>query len=821
MLTTSDCPNLAVLERLLLGQIAQSDAETLESHVLDCPVCAQKLQKLNVDDGLVSAMREARTQAMSPSSEAANALIPWLKRLRPKDATQTMSLFGSGADTPPLATVLPTYDFLTPPEQTDELGRLMHYRVLQTIGVGGMGMVFLAEDTHLQRQVALKVIKPELLERRDLHERFLTEARAIAAVEHDNIVVIYEAGDAGGVPYLVMPLLHGESLEDRLRDKDGPLPVDDILRIGREIASGLEAAHQRGLVHRDIKPSNLWLEQKDNKDKTQLPLDRSATSSFRVKILDFGLARTAEGLNEEGQNRTILGTPAYMSPEQGRGQIADARSDLFSLGCVLYRMATGRLPFQGKDIVTTLLSVATDSPVSAKKLNPKLPTELVTLIEKLLSKKADDRYASAQEVVAAIQTIERKRQPRAIGRWLLAMAACIIVVGLGTFGLLSYLHRPAPPVEVTLEYDEADTVLVLQRDEDPEQEIDVKQTPRPMLKPGTYVIRPKKESSERELWPNNFVVEANKPMVVPLRLVGLIRSYGGYRQPITSVAVLPRKDAFLALTGSKDRDLRLWDLQTDGAGIGIEGHQSPVHCLAVSPDGKQALTGSGIRLPRQPDTFVRVWDLDTRNCLAERVGHDSSVTAVAWDPKGKMLLSADMDGVIIFWDAQTLKRVATVEEHERSAVYGLAFLPDGKRFLSCGSDAKLFLWDVEKRVVVKKLAGHTDTITAVSASPDGKHAATSSKDGTIRVWNLQTGDSIVLKGHEKDVDCIAYSPDGKRLLSGGRDATLRLWNAETGEWIRTFLRHKNTVHGCAFSTDGRRAVSGGADRLLCLWELPK
>lgn len=882
MAMVSECPGREVLERLLLGKVAHPEADALEEHLADCPQCARALAGLNADDGLVAAMRQARDRT-DANAEAAEALIPWLKRLQRKGATedvtlpptpmqeQTLDAAPTGPASPPTACVLAAYDFMAPPKGPDEIGRLKQYRVLQAIGVGGMGMVFLAEDTRLRRQVALKVIKPELLERQDLHERFLTEARAIAAVEHDNIVVIYEAGDAGSIPYLVMPLLRGESLEDCLKRADGPLPTDEILRIGREIAAGLEAAHRCGLVHRDIKPSNLWLEGAGSKQqaaseptagsgatagsgqqaagsRTSVVANQDQTvpgpdlhgpppaadgplpaaghppsaagcplPAVRVKILDFGLARTLDATNDEGERRAILGTPAYMSPEQGRGLPADARSDLFSLGCVMYRMATGRAPFQGRDVVTTLMSVATQTPVSPRELNPKLPTDLAALIEKLLAKKPEDRFASAQAVVDAIGQIERRRQPRKVGRWLTALAACVGLAIAGSLAVSAYLHRPPPPVEVAFEYDEPDAALVLQRDDEPAEEIDVKQMPRKLLAPGTYLVRTKADYAERKLSPASFVVNPGEPRVVPLRLVGLIRAYHNHTLPITAVAFSPRQDSPLALTASKDRSVGVWKTQADDAGLFLP-HDSWVHSVAFSPDGKLALTGSGMR-QRRPDNSVRLWDLDAKLCLHTFAGHESSVTAVAFDPQGKTLLSGDMDGKIFFWDAQTHQQVDAIQGHDRLTVRGLAFRPDGQQALSAGG-AELVLWDVEKRQAVKRFAGHTQPITGVSIAPDGKRAATSSQDGTIRVWDLQTGAGRVIAGLEKGVECIAYAPDGKRLLTGGADGAVRLWNAQTGDAIHVFAGHRKTVHGVAFSADGRRALSGSADLSLRLCELP-
>jgi hypothetical protein len=278
--------------------------------------------------------------------------------------------------------------FLAPPQAPDELGRLGGYRILEVLGRGGMGVVFRAEDTNLRRQLALKVLLPTLAAIEEARERFLREARTAAAVEHDNIVVIHQVSEDRGVPFLAMPLLRGQSLDDRLK-REGRLPLGDALRIGQEAAQGLAAAHKRGLIHRDIKPANLWLEEETG----------------RVKVLDFGLARALNAGDQLTRQGSILGTPAYMSPEQAGSEPVDARTDLFSLGCVLYRMVTGQLPFQGKDAVSTLLSVSRDTPRAPSAVNPEVPPALSDFILKLLSKDPAGRPASAQEVSKALQAL--------------------------------------------------------------------------------------------------------------------------------------------------------------------------------------------------------------------------------------------------------------------------------------------------------------------------------------------------------------------------------------------------------------------------------
>ena len=274
------------------------------------------------------------------------------------------------------------------------------------LGAGGMGIVLQAEDTQLQRRVALKVMRPALATNSESRQRFLREARAAACLEQDHIVTIYQVGEAAGLPFLAMQFLKGESLEARL-NRDGALPVPDVLHIGRQVALGLAAAHEQGLIHRDIKPGNIWLETTGREARDRGRAGGDKEQAYRVKILDFGLVRAADGHSRLTQTGAIVGTPAYMAPEQGRGQELDARCDLFSLGCVLYRMTTGRPAFSGSDAISTLVSVMTTHPHPAGDLNPELPAALSNLIFQLLAKEPMDRPASAQAVVKLIEAVDR------------------------------------------------------------------------------------------------------------------------------------------------------------------------------------------------------------------------------------------------------------------------------------------------------------------------------------------------------------------------------------------------------------------------------
>jgi eukaryotic-like serine/threonine-protein kinase len=324
-----------------------------------------------------------------------------------------------------------SFDFLTEPQGRDELGRLAHYRVLKVLGRGGMGIVFMAEDTRLNRVVALKVMLPSIARKPIARDRFLREARATAAIEHDHIVTIYHVSEEGEpVPYLAMQFLKGMTLDHWL--KAGKiLNVPQIMRIGKEIAKGLAAAHARQLVHRDIKPSNVWLD---------------AANRGRVKILDFGLARPTDEETHLTQEGIIVGSPAYMSPEQARGQNVDERCDLFSLGCVLYRLCAGRLPFSGSDAMSMLLEIASKEPTPLTQLNADLPVALAELVHRLLAKTPADRPASAKEVVQIIQDLERA--------W---------VAGAKTSAMRALRPGSMPAMDATIDYRDVDVEPVLEQ----------------------------------------------------------------------------------------------------------------------------------------------------------------------------------------------------------------------------------------------------------------------------------------------------------------------------------------------------------------------
>lgn len=404
----STCPTSLLLPQLWDGRFPDLEAERLEQHLLDCEDCFQALLEMEaatdrlralyqtVGDParrlrlgrIIMRLLEVRLEAKSGSDQP-DRKNPCAAAGPSPVQPPVLPISFSPPPEPAKTTGFSGFPFLAPPQAADEIGRLGTYRVLRLLGQGGMGLVFLAEDPLLQRLVALKVMRPEAAEKPEARARFLREARATAAIKHDHIVPIYQVGQDHDVPFLAMRLLQGEPL-DQWMQRNGSPPLALVLRWGREIALGLAAAHERGLIHRDIKAGNIWLE---------APADR-------VKILDFGLARWTEETSPLTDSSIIMGTPAYMAPEQADGQPVDARCDLFSLGCILYELCTGQMPFQASTTLALLVALSQDTPRPLRELNPGVPASLADLITQLLAKKPADRPDSAKVVARALKAIE-------------------------------------------------------------------------------------------------------------------------------------------------------------------------------------------------------------------------------------------------------------------------------------------------------------------------------------------------------------------------------------------------------------------------------
>ncbi len=400
MTLSTPCLTHARLREIALGDISAVQAESWGQHLVECPNCSAAMARLMDEDPLVKMIFEVGW----PPIQDAPELESLCRRIAEAVDTRLNEALDTIASTP-IGYKL-DLSWLSPSDSPDQLGRLGNFNVLRLLGRGGMGAVFEAEDNRLQRRVALKVMLSEVSADSSMKDRFLREARSAAAVHHRNVVTIFEVGESNNVPHLVMELLRGESLSERLQ-RESRLATLQAVNITAQVADGLSAAHQQGLLHRDIKPGNIWLESADISDPNQ---------PINVKILDFGLAKSIgvdDGLTRTG---ALIGTLRYLSPEQARGEKLDARSDLFSLGCMLYQMLSGEFPFEGIDLLSQLHALATAEPIAIQKRVADIPDSLADLIQRMLARNADERPASAIAIATELRRISQELEHDAIAK---------------------------------------------------------------------------------------------------------------------------------------------------------------------------------------------------------------------------------------------------------------------------------------------------------------------------------------------------------------------------------------------------------------------
>lgn len=738
MKTTTTCPATEELRHLLDGELSGERQLECTEHLDSCAGCQARLEELATAGSNLSRV-VANLHASEPA--ATSAYWPALQAL---DAGARESN-DTGVPRPSARTRETPLNFLEPASDSAYLGRLAQFDVMRVLGRGGMGVVLEAFDSRLQRHVALKVLDPDLLDDETARQRFCREARAAASITHENVVAVHQverSGDAG-LPYLVMQLISGESLEQRLV-REGRLPLREIVRIGMQAAHGLAAAHEQGLIHRDIKPGNILLE----------------GAQDRVKLTDFGLARAAEDVK---LTRTgfVSGTPLYMSPEQALGEPGDHRSDLFSLGAVLYEMCAGQPPFPGKSALVILRQIADAKPRPVRELNADIPEWFAGTIDHLLAKKPADRIQSAAQLAelldfqwALLKTsseelpqvcqIEERKAARRNRLVAIAIGAAFLAVGI--FGGWLLAGRMGAWGEVS--------------------------SARPTA-----------------------VLAANSGAV-------------------WSVAFDEAGDTVAMAV--EDGSVRLWDLPTQSVKSTLSAHRGVVWSSRFLPDGEQFVTAGD-------DGLIKVWKtgqeeptktIENKGTFEAR----GAVRGLALSRDGQTLFAGGRDGSLRIWSLASREPLA--ETQQPGVVYAVAVSPDDLALATAGSDKVVRLWNAKTLAQKLPLEGHTGPVYGLAFHPQGGKLASVGWDRTIRIWD--TGSGQLLKsweGHSGDIWGVVYSPNGARLATGGHDGAVRLWNVETGEKIATYLGHKIAIHSLAFSHDGALLASGGRDGTVRVWKM--
>ncbi len=821
------CPSETALSHFVAGLGPDAESAELEAHLAVCSSCLARLQRVHAQDRLTAAVGAQRTGFFSADEPAIKRLLDRLTAEGPEAAEAPTAVPAVGdtpsSDGPHLSAPLPE--------------RIGPYRIVGVLGSGGMGVVYEAEDPALKRHVAIKAMKPAGSAAGAARERFLREARAAASVHHDHIVPIYHVGEEGGTPYLVMPLLRGETLQTRLR-RERFLAPSEVARLGAEIACGLGAAHSHGLVHRDVKPANVWLE-------------LGVAGPPRVRLLDFGLACARAGEPRLTERGMVVGTPAFMAPEQAAGAEADPRCDLFSLGCVLYEAATGRPPFRGRDTLATLVAAATDQPVAPSTVNPAVTPALSRLILQLLEKEPSSRPRSAQTVAEALRRLQdvpaQLPGRRQFSKWIVTALALVL-------GAAGFLFAPAVVRIIrgegvlTIWTQDRDVRVLLKPEEGDVTLIDTHNGKEVKLRAGRYALELATGQDGFSLSTDHFTLRRGAREIVEVEWRSLQtssdqKSVQPDEQPVAPRAadnpslhefvqanaveigtapaprpVFSQDGGFLATGG--DRTVRIWDTKTGHMIAGLNDHSDQVTCAAISADGQLLVSAGGEvtvegRRRDGSDFDLRLWDLAGKRLLHRLTGHTGPVWGVAVSTDKRFALSGGKDATLRLWDLTTGKQVHAFAEND-TRVWCAVFAPDGQLALSGGRKHAVYLWDVASRRLRGVLEGHTGPIMSVAFSSDGRRAVSASLDGSARIWDIETARSIaVLAGHDAGLVQAVFSPDGSRVLtaSGAREKPdggflsanhgfgLTLWDAAEHRKLGE-LREPRMPRGIAFTKGG-------------------
>lgn len=736
MHATTTCPTTEELKKLLDSSLSGEQQQAFTAHMDSCVVCQHKLEELAVGGtnltSIVQNLHDSEPLATSAYWPALRAVEDGL---------------GQTVTTPPETRLRDaSLSFLGPATDAAYLGRIGHFDVMRILGRGGMGVVLEAFDTKLQRHVAIKVLDGDLSKDELARQRFCREARAAASIAHENVVAVHQVERIceDGVPFLVMQLVNGETLEQRLL-REKKLSVPEVVRIGMQAARGLAAAHAQGLIHRDIKPGNILLE----------------APNSRVKLTDFGLARVSEDVR---LTRTgfVTGTPLYMSPEQALGKEADQRSDLFSLGAILYEMLAGQTPFQGNSALSILRQITEVRHRPLREVNPDVPEWLEELVDELLAKNPDDRYQTATDlaevleysyakmtneslVMPAVCQVEVARRASR-RRMLLAVAgAGLLSIGL-VAGMLGSWFLPARGVGPTPEQSSAEPIAVL----------------------------------------------------------------GGNAGSVWAVSFDPTSDT--VAMGVEDGTVRLWDLPSKSVKATLDAHRGVVWTTRISDDG-QLLVTSG------DDGLLKLWR-PTENAPLRTFDHPNAVRGLAMNADATRLYAGDRKGGLRVWGEDESQPLAQAEQP--GAIYAVALSPDQKTLATSGSDKTVRLWNAETLTQKLPLDGHSGPVYSLAFSHDGTQLASAGWDRTVRIWDVSSG--MLLKSWEAsktDIWAVAFSPDDRIIATAGQEGAVRLWSRDSNALLASFLGHDASVHALAFSRDGTKLASGGRDGAARVWEVPK
>jgi WD40 repeat protein len=710
------------------------------------------------------------------------------------------------------------------------------YMILKELGRGGMGIVFKATAERLNRLVALKMILAGDLAGPEAGARFLTEAEAVARLQHPQVVQIFRIGDHNGRPYLEMEYVDGGSLADQLDGR--PWKPGNAARLVESLAEAVHHAHLRGIVHRDLKPANILL-----------------TADGMPKVTDFGLAKSLGA--DDGLTRTnsIIGSPSYMAPEQAGGSVRPVgpATDVYSLGAILYELLTGRPPFRAATVLDTLEQVRSAEPAPPSRIQPGLPIDLETIALKCLEKDPARRYPGAEALAADLRRFLAgepisarpvgivgrgvkwaRRRPLTSGLAIASAASTVLLIIVLAASNVAIINQQRKTLEAlnrerlvreelgrandrlaeqhraTEKALQSKTVALESTSEDLQRERQASYFQRIALADSERWARRDSRAdqvldecpTDLRAWEWRYLKRSSPSE--PLAFIG-------HTGEVWDAAISP--DGHRLASASFDHTIKLWDVATGQIERTLRGHGARAYSVAFDKEGTRVVSASA-------DKTAIIWDVTSGEPLQVLRGHSDNVRCAVFSPDGATVVTGSWDGTIRAWNALNGRSLG----HCRTGagwITRVAFSPDGQWIAVGGSSGRTEVYQFFSSHMVQAFVGKTGPVLGVAFSPDAGRVATSSNAngvGVVKVWDVLSGrETLSFKVGSGLIERVTFSPDGRRLATSGWDGTVRLWDVTTGHEVLTLRGHSDRVWGVNFSPAGDALVSASADGKVLLW----